>query len=185
MSVERSYKAELAWRIRDALEIELMDEIDEDDPARVSVVVVGKYTDELRGIVLSVHLDHPLGFSSGKHDAVAEGTPRTYHDRPWDLPSESIGGSMWDRAYSTVQLRSLLSKSPQDAAEIIDMAITRIAVVINSYEGLTPFVDPYGYTVFALRTAQRFGYASGGGNTAVDSHWCDYIARVSYKRHRE
>ena len=182
--VDRPYKSELLWRIRDALERELRTDIPVGDSARVSKVVISKYTGELRGIILSVHGDHPLGFDAGKHDAIAEGTPRSFQDRPWMLPPESVGGSQWDRVYGTVQVRALIEKSPQSAVVILDTVLTRIKITIDDALDIVPFVDAYGVQVFNLRTASRYGYASGGDTTAVDSHWCDFIARCSRRRSR-
>lgn len=183
MVTERSHKAELVWRIRDALEEEFANA---DFLPTAPTIVVGKYTGDLREgkLVLSVHASHPLGFGDGKHDAIAEGTPRDTADRPWKLPPESVGGSQWDRIYGSVQVRFVQDQSPQDAVEVIQEILTRIALIINSKEGLVPFQDKYGYQVFALRTSSKYGYASGGDQTAVDSHWCDFIARVSHRRFR-
>lgn len=184
-TVTRSYKAELVWRIRDALEEELRTNIEESDPSRPTLIAVGKYTDEIKGIILTVHSNHPLGFENGRVDAVGEGSPRTYNDRPYTLPSESIGGTQWDSILGTVQVRSLMRYTPSDAVEVIDMVKTRIAVVINDHAGIIPFVDPYGFQVWNLRTSNRYGYASGGDDTSVDTHWCDWIARVSRTRERD
>ena len=184
MTVTRSHKAELVWRIRDKIELDLQTDIAEADPARVTTIVVGKFSDEPRGIVLSVHSTHPLGPEGGRIDGIAEGFPRSFHDRPWELPAESLGGSQWDRIYGTVQVRCLQKYAPEDALEIVDMVKTRIAVVLNSGSAIVPFIDPYGYCVFSLRCSSRFGYASGGGNTATDAHWCDFVAMVSSERVR-
>jgi len=184
MTVTRSHKAELVWRIRDKIQEDMIDGIDESDSARVTLVVVGKHSDEPRGIVLSVHSTHPLGPEGGRVDGIAEGFPRSFHDRPWELPPESIGGSIWDRLYGTVQVRGLQKYTPQNAMEIIDMVKTRIAVILNRGNDIIPFTDPYGYCVFNLRSSSRFGYASGGGTTATDAHWCDFVAQVSNRKER-
>jgi len=178
----RVVEAELCWRMKDALLLALKTNIPEDDPSRVSDVVVGKYTGEVRGILLSVHADHPLGFSGGKYDKSAEGTPRTPQDRPWIFPPESIGGSKWRSIYGTVQVQSLLRIPPAEAVAVLAMVKTRIAIVVNNEETLRSFADDYGYRVIDVEMADNYGYASGGGDTSVDRHWCDWIARVSYSR---
>jgi len=101
------------------------------------------------------------------------------------LPSESIGGTQWDLVLGTVEIRSLGKRTPSAAVEVIDMVKARIAVVINDHQGIVPFVDPLGFQVWHLRTSNRYGYASGGDNTSVDRHWCDWIARISRERKRD
>jgi hypothetical protein len=165
------------------LELRLKTEIPNNDPARVNTVVVSKHTDSFKGIILSVHAEHPLGFEKGRHDAQAEGLPRTLLDRSWILPAETIGGSRFENWVGTVQVRMLKNITPADAVEIVDAVTTRVARVINN-EPLIPLTDEYGYHIFYLGTAARYGYASGGGTTAVDTYWCDWIAKVEYQRSR-
>lgn len=182
--ITRAVKSELVHRIRDGLERDLMDKIPQDDPARINLVVIGKYTGERSGIILSVHATHPLGPERGRHDADAQGTPSSLPDR-WRLPVESLGGSRYDRLYGTVEVRTLLEgTTPAAAVEIIDDVQTRIHYFLNNDPDLCFFGDEYGYRVFSMETAQEYGYSSGGDNVSVDSHWCDWIARVSYKRSR-
>ena len=181
--MSRPAKSELVHRMREMLELRLKTEIPNNDPARVNTVVVSKYTSGLSGIILSVHADHPLGFEKGRHDAQAEGLPRTLMDRAWVLPAETIGGSRFENWVGTVQVRMLKQVSPAKAVEIVDTVTTRIANVINN-EPLIPEIDEYGYKIFYLGTAARYGYASGGGDTAVNTYWCDWIAKVSYLRSR-
>lgn len=170
--------------MRDALERELKTEIPSDDAARVYRVVLGKYTDEIRGIVLSVHGDHPLGFRGQERDSSTGSTSPfpTESDRDWDLPTETIGGARWEKIVGTVQVRGLQDRSPADAIEVIDMVKIRIAQVINNDTDLRNITDDYGYRIFALETARRYGYASGGDSTAVDSHWCDWTAFMTFRR---
>jgi hypothetical protein len=183
-TVTRPYKSEIVWRLRDRINEELVELTPVTEVSHVYRVVVGKYTEDLRGIVCSVHGTHPLGFDGGRHDSNAEGTPRQLHERGWILPAESIGGSQWETCYGTVQIRCLLKVPPSYAEEIIQEVIMRIAVIINDGENIVPFTDPFGYTVFSLRTSQSYGYAGGGDNTTVDSYWCDWIARAERRRSR-
>jgi len=181
--VARPAKSQLVHRMREMLELRLKTEIPNSDPARVNKIVVSKYTDELSGIILSVHSEHPLGPEQGRHDAQAEGLPRTLQDRSWILPAESIGGSRFESWLGTVQVRMLKQVSPANALEIVDAVTIRVAKVINN-EPLIPITDEYGYHIFYLGTSARYGYASGGGTTAVDAYWCDWIAKVEYQRSR-
>lgn len=184
-SIVRVVEAELVHRMRVALERDMRTNIPDDDPARVWKVVIGKYTGEVKGILLSVHADHPLGFGGKKHDQTAEGTPRTPMDRPWLFPPETLGGSKWRSFFGTVQVRSLLSKSPNNTVEILAMVKTRVAVCVNNSAELVGFKDDYGYRLIDVEMTDVYGYASGGGDTSVDRHWCDWIARVSYSRRRK
>lgn len=185
MSSEKpTVKSQLVWLMRDALERDLSTNIPTSDPARISEVVVGKYTKEPRGLILSVYSDHPLGFQGGKHDSLAEGGPRAAMDRPYYFPPESIGGAKFLNIFGTVELRALQDMSPSDAVEVISEVETRIAVVINNDPDLVALNDVYGYHLFALETVADYGYASGGGNTAIDRHWCDWVARASFFRSR-
>ena len=181
----RVVEAELCHRMVAALERDLRTGIPKDDPARVWRVELGKYTGEVRGILLTVHADHPLGFDRGKYDQSAEGTPRTPMDRPWLFPPESLGGSKWRSFFGTVQIRSLIGKPPSDTVDIQAMVKTRVAVCINNSAELIGFADDYGYRLIDVEMTDSYGYASGGGDTSVDRHWCDWVARVCYSRKRK
>jgi hypothetical protein len=181
--IVRPAKSQLVWRMRELLELRLKTEIPNNDLARVNQVVVSKYTGELNGIILSVHSDHPLGFDMARNNAPAEGLPRTLQDRGWSLPAETIGGSRFENWVGTVQVRMLKQVEPSTAVEIVDTIVSRVARVINN-EPIIPITDEYGVHVFYLGTGSNYGYASGGGTTATDSHWCDWIAKACYTRTR-
>lgn len=180
----RTVKAEVLTRLRAALERDLKTNIPTSDKARVRTVVLGKYTDEIRGIVLSVHGDHPLGFGgrekdrpTGRRGAITIGS-----ERQWQLPIESIGGSRWETILGTVQVRALKDIPPSAMIEVMDTVKVRIAQVINQDPDLRNISDEYGYRLFAFEIAEDYGYASGGDSTAVDSHWCDFTGQVTSRR---
>ncbi len=180
----RTVKAEVLTRLRAALERDLKTAIPISDKARVRTVVLGKFTDEIRGIVLSVHGDHPLGFGgrekdrpTGRRGAITIGS-----ERQWQLPVESVGGSRWETILGTVQIRALKEIPPSAMIEVVETVKARIAQVINQDSELRNITDEYGQRLFALETAEYYGYASGGDNTAVDSHWCDFTGQVSSRR---
>lgn len=180
-SIVRSAKSELCNRIRDYLELRCKTEIPKDDNSRVNQVVVGRYTGELLGIILSVHGDHPLGPFAGRHDGTAEGYPRRYSDRPWNLPAETIGGSKFEVLYGTVQLRMLKSVNQATSLEIVDVVMNRVTQVIEN-EPILPIVDQFGNRVFYVGVLAELGYYSGSDDTGAAAYWCDFTARVSRPR---
>ena len=179
-------KAKLVWKIRDELEEKLRTDIPTTDPARVTKVVVGKYSDDIAGIILIVHADHPLGFGSGRLDEQSGGRVQFSDDtinRAWRLPPESLGGSRFEDELITVEVRMLKDNvSPSRSVAIVDEVKVRIRTAIETMTTLVGTVDDYGNIVFALEASKRYGYASGGGETSVNTFWCDFTARISYRR---
>lgn len=185
VAVTRPVKAELCWRLRDALELSLKTNIPADDAARVTAVNVGKYTGDREGIYVSVHADHPLGFQEfGRYDHTAEGTMRDRAERPYRFPTESIGGSHWDLVYGGVEIRLLKEGTrPEDAVEIIETLKARIRNTINGGFGtLWPLKDTFGYMLFNLMVYSMYGYPGGGDDVSVDAYWVDYTARTSHRK---
>ena len=151
------------------------------DPARLDVVVVGKYIEELAGINVSVHSDHPLGIGQQRVNQNIEGVQSTSLLKGWKLPAETIGGSKFDRWPGTVQVRMLKDVDQKTGLKIIEHVCARIGVVINS-EPICPIRDEYGYTIYHVTTTGTIGYASGGGDISVATRWVDFAGLVSSKR---
>ena len=185
MAIERPVISELVHRMRDALEKHLKTDIDPDDLARADDVVLGKYTGKLRGVTLSIHATHPLGYSLGRHNTPAVSAKVGPMGRPWIFPPETLGGSKWMQIYGTVQCRFLLDMTVASAVDIVWTVKTRVAYVINNEADLVGFgADEWGYNLRNLETAVDYGYSGGGGTKAVDAHWCDWVAHISYSRSR-
>lgn len=183
--VTRPVKAELCYRIKDVLLLEMKTNIPVDDVSRVDRVVVGKYTDDREGIILAVHADHPLGHGKGRYDHGAEGVMRDQPERGWKFPSESIGGSHWDMMYGAVEYRLLLEGTkPENAVEIVETLKARIVKGLDQNDSLAPLSDDYGCTLFGLRFYAGYGFASGGDDVSVDSGYVDFTANVSRRRER-
>lgn len=178
----------LVKRIRDVLELEMITNAraaDPDDPAIVTDVKIGKQTDSPYGIHLTVHPDHPLGFASMDRltSSAERKSARAERYLGTNLPGESFGGSKWRRFMGTVQIRSVLKNtSPEQAVGILALVKTRIAYWITNTRDLTSIRDAYGFQIWWVEMAEEYGYASGGGSTASDIHWCDFIAVASYRR---
>jgi hypothetical protein len=182
--VDRTAKAELLHRLCDNLRLELRDKIPASDLSRVTRVLIGRYTGDISGITLTVHGDHPLGFGGRRHDATAEGFPRTLYDRPFELPPETIGGSRWELWFGTVQIRMLKELRQALAYDVIEMVAARTSAVIDRSEHLLPLSDDFGCRVFYIGSNSRYGYRSGSDDTSVTIHWVDWTARATYPRTR-
>lgn len=182
--MDRSYKAELIDRICTRLQAALIDDVPVDDDARADRVSKSKDVDDPEGIVVSVHSVYPLGPNDSNRDMLFQGV-NGGNKFGWNFPPESIGGSVFRRVAGSIQVRAILDgKTPEEAIDIIDMVQTRIEYALDNDSGheLWPFTDDLGYTVSNLISSGRTGYASGGEDTAVDAHWVDWIALVSYQR---
>lgn len=184
MAVTETAEYQLVSTIRDHLERDLLTNIDEDDEALVTSVTVGKFTESPYGIHLVVHADHPLGFSNDKLDSSAEYRgSRAERFHPGLFPAESIGGYKWRRIHGTVEIRSVQKGvTPAEAVAIIALVKTRILQSITNDITLTRIVDTFEHQVVGIEMAENYGYASGGGRTSVDRHWCDWVATVAYPR---
>lgn len=180
----KTVKAMLVWAIRDELDQKLRVDIPTTDPVRVTRVVVGKYSDDITGIILVVHADHPLGFDSGRLDSAANTISQGGGTitKAWKLPVESIGGCRFEDEIITVEVRMLKDVAPQTAVGIVDEVKIRIRSTVEQMSGLVGTRDGYGNTCFAFEPAMRYGYASGGGDTSVNTFWCDFHAKVAYVR---
>jgi len=184
MAVEKVVEYQLVERMRDKLEEDLITKIPTDDLARATDVTIGKHTATPYGIHLVVHADHPLGFGTDRINSSAEyGGSRAERYLPGRFPAESVGGSKWRRIFGTVEIKSVQKNTtPAEAVGILALVKTRVAYCINNDEGLTHISDDYGYQIVNVEMSEVYGYASGGGNTSVDRHWCDWIAVASYQR---
>jgi hypothetical protein len=184
MSVEEVVEYKIVKMIRDHLERDLITNIPPDDPARPDDVTIGKHTDSPYGIHLIVHADHPLGFTGDKLESSAErkgSRAERYH--PGEFPAESIGGWKWRRIFGTVEIKSVQKDTtPAEAVAILALVKVRIAHCITRDVDLTRLTDNYGYQVVAIEMSEVYGYASGGGRTSVDRHWCDWTATAAYPR---
>lgn len=183
MATDEVVMYKIVNRMRDQLEEDLRTNISPSDDARVDYVQVGKYTRSPRGINLSVYPDHPLGFSAGRLDSAANiGSSMYASGRPGLFPEENVGGSLFFHVVGTVVIYSLLDISPADAVRVIECVKTRIAYCINNDVGYLALSDSYGYHVVSMRTAEQYGYAGGGGDVALDRHFCDWVATLSCRR---
>lgn len=183
-SVERPVKAELCYRLKDALETNLITSVSESDTSRATVITVGKYASDIEGIVVSVYPEHPIEARSiGKDQAAGNSAIRptaTYQE--YKLPVESLGGSNWRTINATVQIRMLKDESPEDSVNIVEKVIARVKETITTTSNLRNITDPWGHTLFYVNVADDWGYASGGEDTTSIIHWVNFTALEVYTR---
>jgi len=184
MAVVEVAEYKLVKMMRDHLERDLKTNIAVSDEARATGVTIGKFAESPYGIHLAVQADHPLGFTMDRLTASAEhGSSRSERYQPGYFPGESVGGAKWRRFMGTVQVRSVLKgTTPAETVAIMALVKTRIAYCITNDEDLIHISDTYGFHVVSVDMAEEYGYASGGGQTSADIHWCDWVCVCSYRR---
>ena len=170
-------------RMKDQLEADLKTAIATADSARVTYLQLGKFNRDPTGINLAIFATHPKGTSMGRLAFPGnESSSAFVGARPGWFPEESIGGSLIRYVVGTVVIYSLLDHSPADNIQVIECVKTRIANCINNDSGYLTLSDTYGWHCVMMRTAEWYGYASGGDDVALDRHYCDWVAAISAKR---
>jgi len=156
----------------------LITNVDEDDDSRANRVILGKPTDELRyNVVVSIHLDHPLGPAQDT-DFNAMGTPRSTEERPYKWPTETTGGMHTRQIIGAIQI-NIRETLPYEAAKAINGAVaTRIELAIRRDNELRSFHDDFGQFVSIIDTFRGYGYQAGGGNTSIHIRWIDWRAVI-------
>jgi len=148
-----------------------------DDPSRANWVVLGKPTRELRDdIVVSIHMQHPLGINADK-DAMVSGKPTTTAERPWDWPKE-LGGGKVEKYLGCIEINIREREEYEDSVSIISSVYERVKAAVNRDPDLVPLTDDWGNTLMILETWQAYGHESGGGAVSISRRWVDWRAFV-------
>lgn len=147
------------------------------DESRANSVILGKPTQELRdAIVVSIHMQHPLGLGADK-DAIVSGPPKAQSDRSWTWPAE-IGAGRTEKIIGVVQLNIRERQPYGEAVETIASVVERVKAAINRDPALRALSDDFGNTVMQIETFQAEGYAGGGGQVSTNFRWIDWRAFV-------
>ena len=179
MPVEkRGIEAVLAQKLHEVLTKWCITDVAANDPSRADAVVLGKPTRELRDeIVVSIHMQHPLG-PSADQDELVSGTPRQPDERPWNWPKE-FGGGKVEKIVGAVQLNIRQKLSYDEAVEIIASVVERVKAAINRDRDLVPLADDWDNTLLVLETFQASGHAGGGGEVSINLRWIDWRAFIA------
>ena len=147
------------------------------DESRANWVVLGKPTRELRdNIVISIHMQHPLG-PNADTDNIVSGKPTTSGERPWDFPKE-LGGGRMEKYLGCVEINIREREAYEDAVNVISSLYERVKAAINRDPSLVPLEDDWGNTLMVLETWQAYGHESGGGSVSISRRWVDWRAFV-------
>ncbi len=169
----------LAHKLQEVLTEHCITDVPGSDPSRANHVLLGKPTSERRDeIVISIHMQHPLGPNADK-DELVSGRPRTTADRPNYFPAETLGGTEVRRILGAIQINIRQKLPYSEAVDIIASVIERVRAAINRDKSLVPARDDWGNNLFKLETFQAYGHASGGGNVSINTRWIDWRAYIS------
>ena len=185
MSIEkRGIEAVLAQELYKVLTKWCITDVAANDPSRADAVVLGKPTRELRDeIVISIHMQHPLGPSADR-DEIVSGTPRQREERPWIWPKE-FGGGKVEKMVGAIQVNIRQKLAYDEAVEIISSVVERVKAALNTDRDLVPLSDDWGNTLQVLETFQASGHAGGGGEVSINLRWIDWRAFISRRDCRE
>jgi len=176
---------QVVLELQDLLQRECIDDLEVGDDSRVGQVVIGRFAGDITKlrIVLAIHTTHPLGPKAGG-DTMAEGEPRDSLDRPWQLPSETIGGSRFRKHLATVEVIANMRRDQEQTMLAVEKVKQRIEDVLTTSPSLIGLSDDHGYHVFEVDAASAYGYAGGAENVGTGRYWCDFVIRYSRKRKR-
>lgn len=179
MPVEkRGIEAVLAQKLYTVLTQWCITDVAADDPSRADAVVLGKPTRELRDeIVISIHMQHPLGPAADK-DELVSGTPKQPDERPWNWPKE-FGGGRVEKVVGAIQANIRQKLPYAEAVEIIASVVERIKAAINRDKDLASLDDDWGNTLLVIETFQASGHAGGGGGVSINLRWIDWRAFIA------
>lgn len=176
---KKGIEAVLAHKLLEVLTEWCITDVPSDDPSRANHVILGKPTSERRDdIVISIHMQHPLGPNADR-DELVSGRPRTTADRPNYFPAETFGGTEVRRIVGAVQVNIRENMPYAEAVDIIASVIERVRAALNREKSLVPLADDWDNSMFKLETFQAYGHASGGGNVAINTRWIDWRAYIS------
>ncbi len=174
----------IAHTIKEVLEDWCINYVAEDDSSRAQHVLLGKPTGELRSeIVLSVHMNHPLGPEAGRDKSVA-GRPMAEDERPYKWPMEWTGGMNTEAILGAVQINYRRRKSYDAALEDVGPIIARIKSGINRDSRLNFLVGDCGGHMSIIETIRGEGYTSGGGDVSLERVWVTFRAWVHTSNRR-
>lgn len=178
-------EAKLAHVLKDVIGDHCINYVAPDDTSKANHVIIGKPTRELRDeIVVSVHMDHPLGPIMDRDDRVS-GLRGGLSNRPYVIPNETIGGMTVDEIIGGVQIRARRRETSEDATFIIKPVHVRIKRAINRDKRLRLIQDDLGNTMFTIHTFRAVGYESGGGDVTINTRWVNFRALACYSNCRD
>lgn len=168
----------VAETLHEALLRECKTSVPTSDPSRADHVIIGKPTTELRdNIVVSIHMNHPLGPGSDT-DANISGPPMSSKDRPLKFPAETSGGMRTELIIGAVEIRTRQRLEFSEAMWVEGAINARIKGAINQAPELRYLKDDFGNFMSRIETFKHSGYTSGGGKVSIGAGWVDWRAVV-------
>lgn len=178
MATPKAMESLLGDTLKEVLTDYCINNVDSDDTTKANYVVMGKPTSELRSaIVVSVHMQHPLGPDKDV-DKLVEGAPRSAEERPLTFPRESIGGATFEMITGAVQVRIKEGKNHQAALNTKSVTVDRIKKAIKTDSRLRVLKDDLGNTMTWIEVFRHSGHAAGGGEVSIFIEWVDFRAIV-------
>ncbi len=159
-----SVKLLVSQKITDLLQKACIDDIPEDEPTRVEVIIRRKSTGNPRLGLVIMYFD-PL-LQEGHMDKTM-GSPKGMQSDGLDYPAREVGGNIYERITGSVEVIANLSKTKEDvetADQIIQEVLARVKWALrmgrNQLMGLK---DSYGESVTDFTVTGTGEYDSGGG----------------------
>lgn len=173
----------LAHTLHDVLTDWCIKRVPTNDPSRADHVLLGKPTSERQDeIVVSIHMQHPLGPGADK-DRDVSGKPTTQDDRPNFFPAGF--NERWWKLVGTVQINVRQDMSYEETVDIVAAVVERVRAAINRDVRFQRLKDDWDNALYDIETFQAYGHASGGGDVSINLRWVDWRATVLSQKKRD
>ena len=173
MAVARALEAIVAMLIKDAVTKHCITDVSSSDASKADWVILGKPTTERTDpIVISIHMQHPLGMNIGKEKASSS---RPTQMDPWQVLPETQGGMSSRVQVGAVQI-DIREGIPYDEAIYINAAVARRVkqAIDNDVSLAGPIVDDFGDLMSWILTFEAAGYVAGGGDVSIHARWVNF-----------
>ena len=165
----------------------LITNIPTDDDTRVGQIVIGRYRSSMAkvtgGMSVEVHGNHLLGPT--RTEAGKDTPGDTSFSSSWDLPLETIGGSIyrWMRGVVVLQYE-FKTKTRDEADTITEVVAARIRAALYDNSAFIGIEDTFGSLIHAVEVADNFQYTNEGYKPATGRLFVEFRAMTTRKRSR-
>ena len=173
MAIPETIEAKVALLLLDAVTDHCVNDVSSSDASRADWVILGKPTSERSDpIVISIHMQHPLGMNIGKEKASAS---RPTQMDPWQVLPETQGGMMSRVQVGAVQI-DIREDVPFSEAIHINAAVARRVkqAIDNDISLAGPITDDFGDLMSWIQTFEAAGYVAGGGDVSIHARWVNF-----------
>ena len=178
-------KSLLVEAIRVSLQTACIDDIAASDETRAGLVKVGRYQDDpgTKKIIIAVHADHLLGPERDERRSSQGDIQQDGYE--WNLPAETIGGSIFRWERGTVLVHYHLKRHSRDkAVPVVEVVVSRVINALHTDNSLIGISDDFSSRVHQIEVTDNYTFTNEGGEPATGRAFVDWRALISSTRSR-